>query len=59
MKNKLNEIDNSDFNTMGYCTCDKYQYEEHVCPYSEEINNNSDYLCNCCPYCEHQCAMDT
>ena len=32
--------------------------EPHTCPYAEEINNNSETLCNCCQDCVNQCAMD-
>jgi hypothetical protein len=31
---------------------------EHTCPYAEEINNDSDNLCDCCSDCEHECCMD-
>jgi len=47
-----------DYGTDEYCTCDKYTYEEHTCPYAEDINGDSETLCTCCPYCEHQCCMD-
>ena len=30
----------------------------HTCPYSEEINVDSETICNCCEACEHECAMD-
>ncbi len=39
------------------CTCD-IEYEEHTCPFSEEIHDDHESLCTCCPYCEHNCAMD-
>lgn len=32
--------------------------EEHTCPYAEEINGDSDSLCDCCSDCEHECCMD-
>ena len=31
---------------------------EHTCPYAEEINDDSDSLCDCCSDCEHECCMD-
>jgi len=47
-----------DYGTDKYCTCDKHTYEEHTCPYAEDISLDSDTLCTCCPYCEHKCCMD-
>jgi len=39
--------------------CGKNDAEEpHTCPYAEEINNNSETLCNCCPDCMYECSMD-
>ncbi len=32
--------------------------EEHTCPYAEEINNDSESLCDCCDACRHECCMD-
>ena len=32
--------------------------ELHPCPYSEELDKDSDRLCNCCNKCEYNCAMD-
>jgi hypothetical protein len=46
------------------CTCSEYDYEEHTCPYAEDIYNEDELpyeertKCNCCPYCETQCAHD-
>jgi len=39
------------------CTCDEHHWDSHPCPYQQEINGNDDG-CNCCPYCEQQCADD-
>jgi hypothetical protein len=39
------------------CTCEG-SYEEHTCPYAEEINGDSESLCSCCDYCTQQCAND-
>ena len=39
------------------CTCSN-GYDDHTCPFSEEIHNDSDSLCNCCPECEYQCGQD-
>jgi len=32
--------------------------DPHPCPFQEEINNNSETLCDCCDECAHECAMD-
>jgi hypothetical protein len=47
----------------GYCDCASKGIAQapHTCPYAEDINNDSESLCNCCAECEHQChqcAMD-
>lgn len=30
----------------------------HTCPYSEEINGDSETLCTCCDACEQSCILD-
>lgn len=30
----------------------------HVCPFKQEINNDSKTLCRCCPECTRECAYD-
>jgi hypothetical protein len=32
--------------------------EPHPCPYQEEINDDSESLCECCEACAYECAMD-
>lgn len=27
----------------------------HTCPYKEEVNNDSNSLCNCCAECRQEC----
>lgn len=42
------------------CNCDETQGDFHPCPYDVEINDadpNED-SCDCCAYCEGECAMD-
>ncbi len=39
------------------CTCSE-ETSEHTCPFLSEINEDNETLCECCEYCEHQCAMD-
>jgi hypothetical protein len=50
--------------------CSDYHYDDeqicdcgnasslHTCPFAEEINNDSESLCNCCNDCTHECAQD-
>ncbi len=40
------------------CKCDEESYEDHPCPFAEEINNDSETLCNCCSSCMRNCADD-
>lgn len=56
---------NTDYGTSEYCTCGKYFYEDHACPYDEEMSSDDEDFdsdnersCSCCPYCTHQCSMD-
>lgn len=52
---ELTELDQDD-------KCQSCQNEEalelHTCPYAEEINNDSENLCNCCSNCINQCYQD-
>ena len=32
--------------------------ELHSCPFSEEIHEDYEPHCQCCPDCEHECARD-
>lgn len=47
-------------NSIDKCSrCDiNDEQSEHVCPYYEEINKDSDSLCNCCSDCENKCRND-
>lgn len=38
--------------------CKNPAAEPHTCPFSEEINGDSESLCNCCDDCMYECAMD-
>lgn len=40
------------------CTCSDDSYDFHTCPFQEDVNDDSEYTCNCCSHCEHECAMD-
>lgn len=40
------------------CTCGEQEVAPHTCPYSEDIHNDSETLCQCCEECTYQCAMD-
>ncbi len=48
-------------NTEGLyesCTCDMDEWSGHTCPYEEDINDDHDSVCHCCPFCEQQCYDD-
>lgn len=30
----------------------------HACPYKEDMDNDTETLCNCCDACRDQCCMD-
>lgn len=39
--------------------CKKQPAEDpHPCPFKEEINDDSETLCNCCKDCQYECRMD-
>jgi hypothetical protein len=38
--------------------CTNPEEADHTCPFSEEINNDSESLCNCCSDCRRECAED-
>jgi hypothetical protein len=38
------------------CTCPA-DYE-HTCPFREDVNDDSESLCNCCASCEAQCGLE-
>lgn len=52
----MNESDNE----YGLCEqCHKNPASEpHTCPYAEEIANDSETECTCCPDCTRECAYD-
>jgi hypothetical protein len=52
--NPVSEI--TTFITCPQCKSNNGQ-DDHTCPYSEEINCDSETMCNCCVDCEHECAM--
>jgi hypothetical protein len=37
--------------------CAENLEDEHTCPFAEEINDDSETLCNCCDDCTHECGM--
>lgn len=41
-----------------YCTCKQNDDEEHNCSYEEEINDNYEFKCTCCKFCEQECRDD-
>jgi hypothetical protein len=45
-------------NEENWCTCENESHDNHTCPFQSEIYDNSEFVCKCCSYCEHQCSMD-
>jgi hypothetical protein len=45
-------------NIIEKCRCGSDSESLHICPYQQDINGDSETLCNCCSDCEHQCMMD-
>ncbi len=40
---------------LDRCTCEDNTHDEHSCPYESDVNEDADYLCTCCPFCENNC----
>ncbi len=32
--------------------------QPHRCPYQEDVNDNSEFMCHCCETCTSECAAD-
>lgn len=43
---------------VNKCKCGEEGENLHTCPYQEDINNDNEYMCNCCDYCTQQCMND-
>lgn len=56
---KLPEPDELTEESRNSCTCDTYEWLGHPCPYQEDINDDHDSVCHCCPFCSQQCYEDT
>jgi hypothetical protein len=53
----FNDFD--DYSNNEICKCGKSaSMDDHTCPFREELNNDSESLCNCCANCQYECAMD-
>ena len=66
MKNENSKVEEvkalniADVSSSGKCSsCNNNDaQQEHTCPYAEDINGDSDSLCDCCSDCIHECCMD-
>lgn len=60
LEEELSKLQQPTVSSSGKCSkCEVNDAQlEHTCPYSEEINDDSDSLCDCCSDCEYQCCMD-
>lgn len=36
------------------CTC-VYKWKSHSCPFQEDVWDNHEDYCTCCPFCEQEC----
>lgn len=55
MSDETNKIISDD----DMCKCGKREKQElHTCPYSVDVNNDEETLCDCCDECTYQCAQD-
>ncbi|RPJ40053.1 MAG: hypothetical protein EHM35_00155 [Planctomycetaceae bacterium] len=53
--------DSDDWGRLGIndrCTCNEYEWGAHSCPFEEEINDNYEEGCCCCPYCTQECVWE-
>lgn len=49
----------TDMQTKKCPRCDKNTAEPpHVCPFAEDVHNDSETLCDCCDDCTNECAWD-
>lgn len=53
-ENKLELICSGHINS----NCGNEARELHNCPYQVDINNDLEFLCNCCEDCQHKCIME-
>ncbi len=40
------------------CTCKEKVYALHLCTYKEDVNDDNESECRCCPYCTQECCDD-
>lgn len=65
-RSKMNKKDKTTFQDvlketktpMCRCNIRPATIQPHTCPYQEEIYEDKNFKCNCCPECEEQCALD-
>ena len=54
----MNEIRNNEEKCENeYCNNEGTLFL-HNCPYAEDVNGDSEAVCNCCSECENNCIMD-
>ena len=47
-----------DLGITSRCTCEEYAWGEHTCPFQEEIHDDYEFTCECCPWHTYQCALE-
>lgn len=40
------------------CKCGTSGTKLHTCPYTEALDDNHEFMCNCCKKCQHECALN-
>jgi hypothetical protein len=55
---KTKDMVQIEFETNDYCTCDRSDITAHTCPFRVEIDEDYEFKCECCPYCENECRMN-
>lgn len=51
-------MDNKVIKIYGDSYYDNDHYDEHPCPYRQDVHNDNEYRCTCSPEKTQQCADD-
>lgn len=59
LHNKMEHFeDDKPKDVVERCPHTRRHLPPHICPYRDDVNGDSETLCNCCEDCTHECAMD-
>lgn len=56
-KERVEQVTRLLLGVCGRCKAGQAQ-TPHICPYAQDINNDSETLCDCCEGCSQDCADD-